>query len=180
MRIYTINNQQIYNILNRLTVDETLKSLTKKIIVDMYNSYIEFISCMFTDYVTYYVKISNLSNELGFYEINNIKNMLSNLNRNIDLDNVYLADVYDILYVASAYDKHRFKSSFYEDIFNKLVQLAGEEQANIYIEDVFDIFESMFTEIETCIMSHIIGTDQSLDVIIYPELSSLGLVLYVF
>lgn len=119
---------------------------------------------------------------LDYKDIQNIYSKFTKKNINIDQNSVFIADIYDILYMNSSYEKTCFNHYFYEDIYNKTEILLGASKAISYIEDLFDALEILFTEIECNFISHFINISESstfCNIVIYFELGYQKLMIYV-
>lgn len=180
MKLFVLNDQVVREILRSLTVEDETLDLIEKIIHRFDTSFSSFVYSMFSAYTTYYVQLNDTNCHLNYREAQSIYTELSRTNLNVDHSNVFVADIYDILYVNSAFDKTRFKHYFYEDFYNRAENILGAVKALSAVEDLFDALETMFTAIEQNLVSHLIERSESdCNVVIYFELGHHGLMIYV-
>lgn len=180
MRLFIVNNKVISDIIENLTVEDKIKDIAKNVILKFDYEYIHFIYGIFSAYTTYYFSIVDENSNLGRVEVEDICGKFSQCNVAIDLRHVFMADVYDILYVTSSWEKSKFKHYFYEDMFSRLQNIYGTEIASSHMEDVFEILETIFISIEETIIFGLVQSEAVVNnVTVYTEIMNNSLMIYV-
>lgn len=180
MKLFVLNDHVARDILRSLTVEDEIIDLIEKIILRFDQSFSNFVYSMFSAYTTYYVQLNDTNCHLSYREAQSICDNLSKTNLNVEHSNVFVADIYDILYVNTAFDKSRFKHYFYEDFYNRAENILGAAKAVTHMEDLFDALETMFAAIEQNLVSHLINrAETEYNVVIYFELGHQGLLIYI-
>lgn len=180
MKLFILNDNVVKNIIGRLTIEDNVREIIETIILRYDYSFTNFVYSMFSVYTTYYAQLLDENSHLNYTEANRIFGELSNMNLTVDRSNVFIADIYDIMYVSLSFEKTRFKHYFYEDTYNRLENLLGVENATTYMEEIFDAMESIFSAVEENLVFNIIERDESnSNIIFYLELTPHGLMIYV-
>ncbi|NTW91180.1 MAG: aminoacyl-histidine dipeptidase [Erysipelotrichaceae bacterium] len=180
MKLFIINDRDIKNILDSLTVEDTVRNIIESIILRFDYNFTNFIYSVFSVYTTYYAQLTDENSHLNYNEAQNIFNTLTDFNISVDRSNVFVADIFDIMYITSAYDRTRFKSYFYEDTYNRLENLLGVDNATTHMEEIFEALETIFSAVEENLVFKIIEADNpNPNVIFYLELTPHGLMVYV-
>lgn len=180
MKLFILNDKVIREILNSITLEDKTLYLIEKIIHQFDNSLSSFVYSMFSAYTTYYVRLYDQDCHLSYKEAQSICSNLTKTNLNIDHGDILIADIYDILYANSAFDKTRFKCYFYEDFYSKTENILGASKAVEHMEDMFDALETMFSIIEETLVLNIINQEEHhTNVIFYLELKPNELTIYV-
>lgn len=182
MKLFILNDHVIKEIINSLTIEEEIKDIILNVIHQYDYSLVNFIYDMFSVYAGYYVNPLNENSYIPPTEAQQIFTELSSrINPNIDRNNVFVADIYDILFFRPRYEKSPLNGYFYEDIYNRLENIIGTDQAFKYAEEIFDALEDIFYTVEEDLIQEIIQNDEySGNVIIYLELKENKLMVYVF
>jgi len=180
MKLFILNDQVVKNIIGRLTVEDNIREIIENIILRYDYSFTNFVYSMFSVYTTYYVQLLDENSHINYLEASNIFTELTKMNLVVDRSNVFVADVYDIMYVSLSFEKTRFKHYFYEDTYNRLENLLGVENATTYMEEIFDAMETIFSAIEENLVFNIVERDEpNTNMIFYLELTPHGLMIYV-
>ncbi len=180
MKLFILNDQVVKNIIGRLTVEDNIREIIENIILRYDYSFTNFVYSMFSVYTTYYVQLLDENSHINYLEASNIFTELTKMNLVVDRSNVFVADVYDIMYVSLSFEKTRFKHYFYEDTYNRLENLLGVENATTYMEEIFDAMETIFSAIEENLVFNIVERDEAnTNMIFYLELTPHGLMIYV-
>lgn len=180
MKLFVLNDLVVKNILHRLTLEDNVRDIIENIILRFDYSFTNFVYSMFSVYTTYYIQLLDENSHISYPEAMAIFRDLERNNLTIDRSNVFVADIFDIMYINTAYDKTRFKSYFYEDTYNRLENLLGVENATTHMEEIFDAMESIFSAIEENLVFNIIERDDTnSNIVFYIELTPHGLMIYV-
>ncbi len=182
MKVFIINDKVVLDILHNLTVDDKLKDIVKKIILRYDYSFINYIYSVFSVYTTYYSSITDENSNLSMRDVEQIHSQFSDCNLNVDRRNIFMADVYDIMYATSDWEKTKFKCFFYEDIFNRLDNLINNKEIleNLEFEDIFEIMETIFGAVEETIVFGLIKSeDLTSTITVYTEVNNNCLMIYV-
>lgn len=182
MRLFILNDHVVHEIVNRLTLEDKVRDIILTIIQRYDYSLTNFIYSMFSVYTTYYANLRDENSHVSYYEAENIFRDLSSRSKlEIDRSNVFVADIYDIIFCQSSFEKSRFKGYFYEDMYNRLANLIGVPEAYEHMEEIFDAMETIFCAVEENLVFNIIQRDDpNSNVIMYLELTPHGLMIYVF
>lgn len=182
MKLFVLNDHVVKDIVNSLTIEDKIKDIILNVIHRYDYNLVNFIYSMFSVYTTYYVNLLDENSHISYLEAQQIfKELTTRTNLQIDRSNVFVADIYDILFVQMSYDKTRLKGYFYEDTYNRLDNLIGTIQAHECMDEIFDALENVFCAIEQNLVYNIVQKDDSNgNVILYLELTPHGLMIYVF
>ena len=179
MKFFIINDKEIKQILDSLTISKEARDVIDSITLRFDYNYVNFVYSVFSVYTTYYCCVGDENSSVFGVEAQQIYDKYADANLNIDRRNVFVADIYDIMYTVSCFDKDRFKDYFYEDIYNRLENVLGVENATIHMEEVFDSMETLFNAIEACIIASISpAEDLTGNVVMYLEIHQHGLMFY--
>lgn len=180
MKLFVLNDRVVKDILNRLTLEDNVREIIENIILRFDYSFTNFVYSMFSVYTTYYANLLDENSHVNYHEAQRIFNDISRTNLVVDRSNVFVADIYDIMYVSVTWDKTRFKHYFYEDMYNRLENILGVEHATTHMEEVFDAMECIFSAIEETLVFNIIEREEThSNIIFYLELTPHGLMIYV-
>lgn len=180
MRVFIINDKVILDVINNLTVEDKIKDIVKDIILRFDYNYVNYIYSVFSAYVSYYISIVNENSNLTKHDVAGIYNKFRKHNIDPVLRNVFIADVYDVIFATSDFDKTKYKFFFYDDMYSRLVNISNETEASIVMEDVFGSLEAIFGSVEETILFGLIQTDEmTKDMIIYTEINNNCLMLYI-
>lgn len=182
MKVFIINDKVVLDILHNLTVDDKLKDIVKKIILRYDYSFINYIYSVFSVYTTYYSSITDENSHLSMRDVEHIHSQFTSCNLNVDRRNIFMADVYDIMYSTSDWEKTKYKCFFYEDMFNRLENLVDNREIleGLEFEEIFGILESIFGAVEETIVFGLIKTeDLTSNIIVYTEVNNNCLMIYV-
>ena len=180
MRVFIINDRVVLDIINNLTLDDKIKEVIKNLILRYDYSYINYIYSVFSVYTNYYSSITDHNTSLSRREAFDIYHKFKEHNLNPDISNIFMADVYDIMFATSDFDKSKYKHFFYEDMFNRLVNLTSEKEASASMEDIFESLEVIFGAVEETIVFGLIKTEElTNNLVIYAEINNNCLMIYV-
>lgn len=181
MNLFVINNENILDILNSLSVNDNIKEIVKTIAISGSYSYINFVHELFSIYAINYCSIIDEKSYLTKEDIDTIHNIFLEHNIVPNLSNVLVSDIYDIMSLLRVSDDSVLNSFFNEYLFKSLESLYGEIKALDYINSVYDAIESIFGLIESHIVSKLILDDEKCGiVVVYPEIVNNRLMFYVF
>ena len=180
MKLFVLNDRVVKEIVNRLTIEDNVREIIENIILRFDYSFTNFVYSMFSVYTTYYTNLLDENSHINYHEAQRIFSDLSKSNLIVEHSNVFVADIYDIMYVSCTWDKTRFKHYFYEDMYNRLENLLGVQNATTYMEEVFDAMDNIFSAIEENLVFNIIESDDPQNnIIFYLEMTPHGLMIYV-
>lgn len=182
MRLFILNDHVVSDIVNRLTLEDKIRDIILETIHRYDYSLTNFIYSMFSVYTTYYANLRDENSHISYREAENIfSDISSRSNLTIDRSNVFIADVYDIIFCQASFEKSRFKGHFYEDIYNRLTNLIGIPEAHEHMDEIFEAMETIFCAIESNLVFNIMQHDDpNGNIILYLELTPHGLMIYVF
>jgi len=180
MKLFILNDTVIKEILNRLVIDDELRGIIDAIVLRFDYSFTNFIYSVFSVYTVQYMQLTDHNCSIPYNDIDRIYNNLRKTNLDIDRNNIFVADIYDVLYVASAPDSVKFKSHFYEDMYNRTENLFGGKVASDNMDELFDTLETVFSVIEESLILNLIShINEESNVVIYLELNRHGLMIYI-
>lgn len=181
MKLFVLNNQVVKDIVNSLTIEDKIKDIILNVIHRYDYSLVNFIYSMFSVYTTYYANLLDENSHISYIEAQQIfKELSSRTSLEIDRSNVFVADVYDILFTQSCSERSQLKGYFYEDTYSRLVNIIGINQAHEHMEEIFDALKDIFCMIEQNLIYGIIQKDDyNGNIILYLELTAHGLMIYV-
>jgi len=156
MKSIYIPEHHIRNLFHSLTLNDDSRTVLNNLVLKFDYSYSKFMYMIFSAYANMYVSVLDEHSRLTQQEVKRAMNKLSVLRREINVNNVYVADKYDMLYgitCTGTIGNMRFKDYLYEDMYSRLENLLGVAYATNYLEDIFDSIECITTLIESNLIS---------------------------
>lgn len=180
MRVFIINDRVVIDIINNLTLDDKIKEIVKSIILKYDYSFINYIYSVFSVYTTYYFSIADENSSLNLNDAREIHSKFTKHNINADIGNIFMADIYDIMFSTSDFDKSKYRHFFYEDMCNRLINLLGDEETSVVMEDIFESLEFIFGSVEETIIFGMIQSEElTNNVFVYTEINNNCLMIYI-
>lgn len=185
MYLLTVSNHHIKNILNTLTLTDDSRRILEQAILRFDPTYVGFLYDLFCVYSNLYFSVASGGVWLDQQDMQRLREHSALQLLNMNFEDILTCDKYDLLYSLSAGEKplaSKFSISLYEDMYERLAELVGDDSAHWYMEDVFDAIEVLMGVIESAFFRFTYRGDEdnNTNLFVYPYFHGSDLALVVF